>query len=436
MSVTNCSLQRVVATHSLAWLTVANLVGIWLALLLVWPRLGGITGAWSYGRWMPLHMDWQLYGWCALPLLGLIVKHFWANDTQSPAVAQTLFLLWGSALLVGGGSWLSGQAAAKPFLNWTSGARWYFALILCIGWAYLALGWWKQRKASQSVRWQLTLAIVLFALACVPIAIFLTSSAKVYPPVDPTSGGATGHSLLASTLGLVALLGLLPHWGLGLQRRRKFPLGILYGIIFALAGGLYTRIEHGNASNTALNQVVGLGSLFVWPPLIASYWRGFEWSASSRLWRKAFLFWWALLTLTGWITFLPPFLDILKFTNGLVAHAHLAMAGAVTALNMILLQELGDDPTTRRTLSHRTPFLMWNFALFAMCAGLFVQGFREGLDPAELFTFAPVTATIYFMRLICGLAMTLVSVFWLHGVAAQSCRERSAALSHPVSLIG
>lgn len=417
---TSRQLQRIVAGHSLAWLTAANLVGLWLALLLLWPRLGALTGAWTYGRWMPLHMDWQLYGWCALPLLGVIVKQFWRDHPQAPAVAQTLFLLWGSALLVGGGSWLGGSVAAKPFLNWASTARWYFALILVVGWIYLVQGWWKHRQSGQSRFERLALLGLLSALGVIPVALFLTSSAnaKVYPPVDPASGGATGHSLLASTLGLVALLGILPRWGLRLPLRRKFPVGLIYGAVFALAIGLYASIEHGNASNSAVNQILGLGSLLLWPPLIASYWSGFAWSAASRLWRHAFLFWWTVLTLTGWLTFLPPFLEILKFTNGLVAHAHLAMAGAVTALNMILLTELGDDPEIRAVLGRKSLFSIWNFSLFAMCAGLLVQGFREGMYPADLFTFDPLTATLYSLRFVTGLGMTLVGIGWLRGVLA------------------
>jgi cytochrome c oxidase cbb3-type subunit 1 len=26
----------------------------------------------TYGRWMPVHLNGQLYGWCSVPLLGLL----------------------------------------------------------------------------------------------------------------------------------------------------------------------------------------------------------------------------------------------------------------------------------------------------------------------------------------------------------------------------
>ena len=40
---------------------------LWLSLLLLWPGLGDLFAPLTYGRWMPLHMNWQLYGWTALP---------------------------------------------------------------------------------------------------------------------------------------------------------------------------------------------------------------------------------------------------------------------------------------------------------------------------------------------------------------------------------
>ena len=77
-SVWRRQLQRITAGYSLIWLLAANLVGLWLALLLLWPDLGTVLGGWTYGRWMPLHMDWQLYGWCALPLVGLLLSVYLA----------------------------------------------------------------------------------------------------------------------------------------------------------------------------------------------------------------------------------------------------------------------------------------------------------------------------------------------------------------------
>jgi len=49
------------------------------------------------------------------------------------------------------------------------------------------------------------------------------------------------------------------------------------------------------------------------------------------------LFWWALLIPTGWCLFLPGVLDHLKFTDGLVSHSLMAMAGFVTSLLILVL---------------------------------------------------------------------------------------------------
>ena len=57
------------AWHSLAWLVIANGVGVLLATMLLVPRLNIPFGEWTYGRWMSVHMNLQLYGWCSLPLV-------------------------------------------------------------------------------------------------------------------------------------------------------------------------------------------------------------------------------------------------------------------------------------------------------------------------------------------------------------------------------
>src|SRR3954462_8103478 len=63
-------LQTWVAAHSLAWLVAANMVGVLLAAMVLWPGINEWIAPLTYGRWIPLHLDWQLYGWCALPLVG------------------------------------------------------------------------------------------------------------------------------------------------------------------------------------------------------------------------------------------------------------------------------------------------------------------------------------------------------------------------------
>ena len=56
------------AWHSLLWLVIANSVGVLIAILLLFPGLNKFLGEWTYGRWVMVHMNLELYGWTALPL--------------------------------------------------------------------------------------------------------------------------------------------------------------------------------------------------------------------------------------------------------------------------------------------------------------------------------------------------------------------------------
>src|ERR1700686_5019718 len=62
------------AWHSLLWLVLSNAIGGMLAALLLLPQLDNLLGDWSYGRWLPVHMTLQLYGWASLPLVAFLFK--------------------------------------------------------------------------------------------------------------------------------------------------------------------------------------------------------------------------------------------------------------------------------------------------------------------------------------------------------------------------
>ena len=51
--------------HALGWLVFGNAVGLYLSVLLLVPSWQ--VGAWTYGRWVPVRLNVQLYGWTALP---------------------------------------------------------------------------------------------------------------------------------------------------------------------------------------------------------------------------------------------------------------------------------------------------------------------------------------------------------------------------------
>jgi len=151
--------------------------------------------------------------------------------------------------------------------------------------------------------------------------------------------------------------------------------------------------------------------LLLWVPLMPAYYSAFVWRENTRLWRRAVLAWWAVLIPSGWCLFLPVVLDRLKFTDGLVGHSLLAMAGFVTSLLVLLLIGLlGEDGDAFQT---RWSFIAWQAATATYIAIMFIAGWIEGGNPAFTMTSNTTRYAIYFIRLLCGIAMTAASWEWL-----------------------
>lgn len=390
-----------VRRHSLGWLVAANLTGLLLAALLLWPGLNDLLAPLTYGRWVPLHLDWQLYGWCALPLVGVLFHYYLPDDDRAAFAARLALGFWSVSLLLGGLSWLSGRVSGKLFLDWSGPVRglWVFTgLVLWLGVLRQA-----RRRPAGIAWWGWTLLVLLGA---VPFVLFWAAGPDSYPPVDPDTGGATGASLLGSTLGVVGLFGLIP-WLLRLPAVPGTRARRGYAAAFALAVSFYAGMGHGDTSNHRPDQIVGLGSLIIWIPLVWWYARAFVWAAGSARWLGAAFIWWVLLVLTGWIDFLPEIADHLKFTNGLVAHAHLAMAGLVTSLFVALLLNLGPG-----RMPHATSFWLWQLGCAVHVVALLWLGWREGTEPALLYLRGGATDLAYGLRLLAGGAMFLASVDW------------------------
>ena len=326
---------RVVRMHALGWLLAANAVGVWLAMLLVWPSLGDWTGELTYGRWMPVHLNWQLYGWCAMPLVGCLLAACLAWENSSALAHARLVLAgWSLALALGGLSWLGGVTNGKLFLDWAGWARPLLGLAMSMLWTVLAAHLWWGRARAGTVRWRVA-AGLLAGLAVVPAMMYWVSGAKIYPSVNPDSGGATGASLLGSTLGIVAVFGLIPHL-LGVERSDGARV-VWFWWALAFSFMAFALLEHGDASHHSAGQIVGLGLLLCWVPMLWAYGRGWRWSPFARPWSIAAGVWWGLLVISGWVTFLPGVSESWKFTHALVGHAHLAMAGLVTSVNFVVL---------------------------------------------------------------------------------------------------
>lgn len=397
-------LARLAREHSLGWLAAANGVGLLLAALLLWPDAGDLLGPFGYGRWAPLHLNWQLYGWCSLPLVGAaLVACLEPRHPSALKHGRLALRAWSLALALGGAAWLGGVTSGKLFLDWAGWARPVLGAAMSVLWTLLAAHLWWGRARRDEPRWRVA-AGLLAALAAVPALMYWSAGREVYPSVNPDSGGATGASLLGSTLGIVTVFGLLPVL-LGMERRDGARTGWFWWAL-GLSFAVFATLDHGHASHHAPGQIAGLGLLLLWVPLLWAYGCRWRWSATAARWAKAAGAWWGLLVLTGWLSFLPGWSEQEKFTHALVAHAHLAMAGLVSAVNFAVLNQLDAD----RPVGGRGVFWLWQVGAATHVGLLFVLGAVEAARPADLFYGDGWTRAVFGGRLVAGAVMAAAGV--------------------------
>lgn len=409
-------LHYLVQLHSFLWLFLANAVGLLLALLLLWPELNQLITPFTYGRWMPLHLNFHLYGWMSVPVLGLLFTWYCRFDPISNRIASALVALWSATLLFGGLSWLGGGSSGKIFLDWNGASRILFLFNLCALWIGLSLLYFRRLNADglRSEGSKIVLiskVLLLFSLAATPAAFFQVLRPSVYPPINVESSGATGASLLISTLGLIAIFLLAP---LILQAPTLKPRLVRRAFwILLLHIGVWGFIEHGNSSHRDLRQIMALASLILWIPILVKYYASFEWPSDSKPWLMSFGAWGTVLVITAFVMFLPGVLDQLKFTNGLVAHVHLAMAGMVSSFLMVLLSVEAGAPKIPSVVSRRLPFLLWHIGLVVYLASMLYVSSIETHHADFLYRSYTARFTAYGSRLIGGFLMTISSLIWL-----------------------
>ncbi len=400
------------AWHSLFWLVFANAIGVLLSILLLFPALNRLLGEWTYGRWIIVHMNLELYGWSSLPMAGFLFKVYGADRGPLAQWCRPVLWVWSAALAVGAYSWLSGHSSGKLFLDWSGYARILFPLAMIALWLLLVVSfvreWKSAANAAIAARGARILGLAL--LLAVPFAIYIASSPGIYPAINPDTGGPTGASQLESSLMIVSILLMLPF---GLARRRpgsSKAVAIAWTMLFA-EFLLCFALGRADVSHHRPAQFLSLGSLLVWLPLTPAYYAAFQWHANTRRWRIAFLAWWSALVLSGWVLFLPGILDHFKFTDGLVGHSLLAMAGFLSSLLIfVMVQLLGEGGWIfNRTRS----FYGWNLAVLAYVVLMSAAGWREGFDAT--FTIAPGMArnVIYVLRVAVGGVMLASSLDWL-----------------------
>lgn len=406
------ALQHTVARHSLGWLLVGNTVGLGMSLLLLRPEWGSLLGPLTYGRWATVHLNVQLYGWCSLPLLGLLFRWYLpARDERGGALAVRA---WSGALLFSVLAWLAGEVSGKPFMEWRGLTRWIMPAAMVVLAAVLAAGYARRLRDDRPLPRGVK-SISLLMLAAIPFVMAWAADPGLYPVINPDSGGATGGSLLGSTLGIVVMFLMFP-WMVGLPTRRRSAWLAGSWMLLAAHYAWFFALDHGYRSHHEPGQIVALFSLVLWWPTLIVYLRHFIWPPGSRRWLFAFAGWGALLLITALFTFLPGILDRWKFTNALVAHTHIAMAGMLTCYLVLLLVVLDQDERRRAVLTNAVSFALWHGGAYGMCGVLLWLGLLEADQPGLVFASAPAAQISYFARALFGAGMTWAAYRWWSGL--------------------
>ena len=242
------------------------------------PLLNRQLGEWTYGRWVIVHMNLELYGWTSLPLVGFLFRVYGADRGPTANWCRPVLWVWSASLVVGAFSWLTGHSSGKLFLDWSGYSRVLFSG--CASGALAASGSRLDRKLegvenANLIAWAAKLA-GLVVLLTVPFVIYIASSPNSYPPVNPDTGGPTGTSQLESSLAIVAILLMLP-FGLARRKRGKTRAIVFAWIALAAESMLCAALGRADISHHQPAQFLSLGSLLVWVPLTPAYYAAFAW---------------------------------------------------------------------------------------------------------------------------------------------------------------
>jgi cytochrome c oxidase cbb3-type subunit 1 len=418
--------------HALFWLLAGNAVGLLLATLLVFPGLNAMLGGATYGRWVPVHHNLVLYGWCALPLVGVLFRVY-ADDRRPGRLPGSAVAAWSGSLVLAAAASILGHGGGKPFLEWSGPARVALAASTSWLWIVLALSFFARRdreRAPAGLAYSSKLALLL-SLAVVPVLLYRSAAPEVQPAVNPDSGGPTGGNLLGSTLGIVALIALAP-WLAGARPLRGRRPSVVLAAALAIHFAWFVVLDHGDRSHHEVVQIASLASVIVWLPLLAWYLLGFGWPPAARRWLGALGGWGAVLALSAIPTFLPAILDRVKFTNALVAHAHVAMGGFVTSLVTLLSIASNRDTRLRDVFVSRSPFALWHAGCAVMFVALTCAGWIEAVGPGALYRSAPVIDALYVVRWIAGAMMVLASAIWTSAAYRAVGVEETMPATRPV----
>jgi cytochrome c oxidase cbb3-type subunit 1 len=123
------------------------------------------------------------------------------------------------------------------------------------------------------------------------------------------------------------------------------------------------------------------------------------------------LVWLMILCLHGVISFLPGILDQVKFTNALVGHSHLAMAGFTTSFVIFLLQQIL-SPQESDVFEDRFAYWGWHLATLTYLVLMTGVGIFEVIDLSFTVDGGWIKKSLYLGRFVVGIPMLVVSLYW------------------------
>lgn len=397
------STSSYIVIFSLFWLVFANVTGLVLSILLAYPELNNFIEPLTYGRLIPLHLNFHLYGWSSMPLIGLLYYWFLDSKVLSSHKTKLPLLFWSIALLIGGFAWTYGITSGKIFLEWKSIAEYSFlAALLCL-WGFLVKNSFKNINTFKKV--------ILISFGSIPIIFKLVLDPKVFPPINLQSSGATGASLMISTLGII-LIYLITPYVLSIREVSKKRSYIVLSI-FLLHFIFWLSINHAHSTQYDYDQILGLSSLSIWLPLLHLYYKNFEWPSELKTWLISFGAWTAILFPSAAFMFLPGNLELVKFSSLIVAHVHIAMAGMTTSFCMLLLLILTLGYKYNHPLLSKFSFYTWQIGLILHLTALVIIGENEINHSGLYVPSTDIYNLPYILRIISGILMTLASVNWL-----------------------
>lgn len=393
-----------IAFFSLLFLFIGNIFGLLLSVLIIWPDLNNLSEGITYGRLVPVHLNTQLYGWCALPLLGLLYAIFLRDVDWKVKSSSLPIYSWTCSLLIGAISWIMGSTTGKIFLEWKGIPKYLFITNLVYLLLFLGIKFSKNR--AHDSRLILSFKIILLSLLTFIPFIFLKAlSIETFPPINTISSGATGTSLLLSTLVVVFIMILSPRV-LKIGNLNKNSSNILFSVLAAhFVLGLCTNVA--NSSNLDLDQIFGLSSLIIWIPLVYWYYRNIHLNPLQKKWIYAVYFYGLILVLSATSMFLAPILSEIKFTSFLVAHVHLAMGGVLSSYLIFILMNLDFLKHFQHIFSRVRIFWTYNLGLVLHLLSLMLIGSLE--LKASGFNYGVPWNFPYYLRLVGGILMLYAS---------------------------